>query len=63
MKNWFGKNCRYLTAVWEEDETIDPDFKEYEPVLKYCKHPLNICHTEGNCFEKICPLSNKKEPI
>ena len=61
MRKWFGKDCEYLAAKWEENEiTGGPDYKESEPVLKFCKHPNNPEVTEGNCRPNICPLGLKE---
>lgn len=62
MKKWFGKGCKYLTAVWEEDEiTGGPDYKEFEPVLVHCTHPKNVDDHEGNCNKFDCPLKKDSE--
>ena len=54
--NWFGKNCEYLCAQWEGNETTDgPNFKDYEPVLVHCTNPDNKSDFEGNCSESQCP--------
>lgn len=57
MKNWFGKDCEYLRAQWEEDElTGDPNYKDSEPLLVFCTHPNNKSDYEGNCRVSLCPL-------
>jgi len=61
MSKWFGKDCKYLCAQWEDNEiTGGPDYKEAEPTLKFCNHPDNLEDTEGNCRENICPLGLKE---
>lgn len=57
---WFGKGCDYLVAQWEENEiTGGSNYREAEPVLKFCKHPANISDYEGNCNIERCPLVKK----
>ena len=57
MRHWFGKDCKYLRAQWEENEvTGGPDYKEFEPSLVFCTHPGNEYDYEGNCRVSICPL-------
>lgn len=57
-KHWFGKGCRHLCAVWEENEyTGGPDYREYEPELMFCNHPKNPEDSDGNCRPAICPLN------
>ena len=61
MRNWFGKGCEYLIAQWEDDEVVaGPNYKEYEPVLVFCKHPKNKIQVEGNCNFDDCPLKKYK---
>lgn len=57
MSIWFGKNCKYLAAQWEDNEiTGGPDYKEVPPALVFCNHSKNECTTEGNCNSTNCPL-------
>ena len=57
---WFGKGCEHLCGKWEENEvTGGPDYKESEPVLKFCNHEENPEDTEGNCRPSICPSGLK----
>ena len=52
VKEWFGKGCEYLSALWENNDTP----KDSEPVLQFCNHKDNPEDTEGNCRHNICPL-------
>jgi len=62
MNKWFGKNCIYLAAQWEDDGRVaGPDWVECEPVLVFCNHPDNEEECEGNCREKMCPLKFTKD--
>ena len=57
MKNWFGKECEYLSAQWEDNEISGGlDYKEHEPVLVFCNHPKNVVDIEGNCNLTDCPM-------
>lgn len=56
-KSWFGKGCVYLSAQWEENEiTGGQNYKEQEPVLKFCNNDNNTDIHEGNCNPDLCPL-------
>lgn len=57
MENWFGKGCVSQCCQWEEKEWENPAFKESMPVLIFCSNPLNPEDTEGNCNEKLCPIT------
>jgi hypothetical protein len=58
---WFGKNCRYLSAVWEDDErTAGPNYQEYEPEIVFCSHKKNSNNHEGNCNIYQCPINSKR---
>jgi len=60
MKNWFGKECAFLSAQWEDSEYVaGPNWMEFEPILKFCAYPENPEDTEGNCREDICPLNKR----
>ena len=55
---WFGRGCGYQCCKWEYNkETGGPEYKEADPVLIFCNHPTNSDKYEGNCTEKLCPLS------
>ncbi len=54
---WFGKQCRFLSAQWEENKTTGGEnYQENEPILKYCNHPKNGVNVEGNCDVFNCPI-------
>ena len=62
IKSWFGKECMYLSAQWEENEiTGGKNYREQEPILKFCNNESNpdTIH-EGNCNPKLCPLKFKE---
>jgi len=54
--NWFGKNCHDQINQWEENERINPNYKENTPILTFCNHKMNPEDTEGNCRKAICPI-------
>ena len=52
----FGKNCGFLSSQWEDsEETAGKNYKDKEPVLKFCNHPGNPSQCEGNCTKTLCP--------
>jgi len=61
MKAWYGKGCTYLSARWEENEiTGGKNYREQEPVLKFCTNLDNPNLYEGNCTPDLCPLKFKE---
>ena len=58
MSKWFGKGCGFQCCKWEDnEETGGPEYKEAHPVLIFCNHINNPDDHEGNCTDKLCPLS------
>ncbi len=51
-KTWFGKDCPYLSARWEDDD------HNSKPVLVFCNHKKNKIKYEGNCNKNDCPILN-----
>jgi len=56
MSDWFGKGCESQICQWEENERINPNYQDSEPVLVFCKNKYNPEDTEGNCNKRLCPI-------
>ena len=56
---WFGKDCKYLSGMWEyENDTyqLTCEKQDYEPIRTFCENKKNKIKCEGNCNKLDCPL-------
>ncbi|MEW5952657.1 MAG: DUF4326 domain-containing protein [Bacillota bacterium] len=58
--SWFGKGCAFQACQFEGwDTEHEREEDRSSPVLVFCNHGGNPNDTEGNCCEKLCPLTIK----